>query len=157
MLCCGYTLTAFPISTRLTSLALWQSNNCPSAGKATHMNMDKYFMWNHYERLHNHNKAKHNKNVCIFLGIYCSMQVEVAILGSIISFSSNCNPSSNLPCRQLAAIAFYLARHIGGILYGCPSTGSFVFSLVVYFDFRALASESPKESLHITDKDSSLY
>ena len=31
----------------------------------------KYFMWIHYERLHNHNKAKHNKTVCIFLGIYC--------------------------------------------------------------------------------------
>ena len=37
------------------------------------MNMDKYFMWIHYERLHNHNKAKHNKTVCIFLGIYCSL------------------------------------------------------------------------------------
>ena len=35
------------------------------------MNMDKYFMWIHYERLHNHNKAKHNKTVGIFLGIYC--------------------------------------------------------------------------------------
>ena len=35
------------------------------------MNMDKYFMWIHYERLHNHNKAKHNKTMCIFLGIYC--------------------------------------------------------------------------------------
>ena len=34
--------------------------------------MDKYLMWIHYERLHNHNKAKHNKTVCIFLGIYCS-------------------------------------------------------------------------------------
>ena len=33
--------------------------------------MDKYFMWIHYERLHNHNKAKHNKTVCIFLWIYC--------------------------------------------------------------------------------------
>ena len=32
----------------------------------------KYFMWIHYERLHNHNKAKHNKPVCIFLGIYCT-------------------------------------------------------------------------------------
>ena len=71
VLCCGYTLTDFPISTRLTSLALWQSNDCPSAGKATLMNMDKYFMWIHYERLHNHNKAKHNKTVCIFIGIYC--------------------------------------------------------------------------------------
>ena len=73
VLCCGYTLTDFPISIRLTSLALWQSNDCPSASKATLMNMDKYFMWIHYERLHNHNKAKHNKTVCIFHGIYCRM------------------------------------------------------------------------------------
>ena len=71
VLCCGYTLTDFPISIRLTSLALWQSNDCPSASKATLMNMDKYFLWIHYEQLHNHNKAKHNKTVCIFLGIYC--------------------------------------------------------------------------------------
>ena len=71
VLCCGYTLTDFPIFIRLTSLALWQSNDCPSASKATLMNMDKYFMWIHYERLYNHNKAKHNKTVCIFLGIYC--------------------------------------------------------------------------------------
>ena len=71
VLCCGYTLTDFPISIRLTSLALWQSKDCPSASKATLMNMDKYFMLIHYERLHNHNKAKHNKTVCIFLGIYC--------------------------------------------------------------------------------------
>ena len=71
VLCCGYTLTDFPISIRLTSLALWQSNDCPSASKATLMNMDKYFMWIRYDLLHNHNKAKHNKTVCIFLGIYC--------------------------------------------------------------------------------------
>ena len=73
LLCCGYTLTDFPISIRPTSLALWQSNDCPSASKATLMNMDKYFMWIHYERLHNHNKAKHNKIVCIFIGIYCTL------------------------------------------------------------------------------------
>ena len=73
VLCCGYTLPDFPISIRLTSLALWQSNDCPSASKANLMNMDKYFMWIHYERLHNHNKAKHNKTVCIFLGIYCTL------------------------------------------------------------------------------------
>ena len=72
VLCCGYTLTDFPISIRLTSLALWQSNDCPSASKATLMNMDKYFMWIHYERLHNHNKVKHNKTVCIF--IYSSVR-----------------------------------------------------------------------------------
>ena len=71
VLCCGYTLTDFPISIRLTSLALWQSNDCRSASKATLMNMDKYFMWIHYERLHNHNKT-----VCIFLGIYCSKRTN---------------------------------------------------------------------------------
>ena len=76
VLCCGYTLTDFPISIRLTSLALWQSNDCPSASKATLMNMDKYFMSIHYERLHNHNKAKHNKTVCIFLGIYCISETD---------------------------------------------------------------------------------
>ena len=75
VLCCGYTLTDFPISIRLTSLALWQSNDCPSASKATLKNMDEYFMWIHYERLHNHNKAKHNKTVCIFFGIYCKCEV----------------------------------------------------------------------------------
>ena len=72
VLCCGYTLTDFPISIRLTSLALWQSNDCPSASKATLMNMDKYFMWIHYEWFHDHSKAKHNKTVCIFVGIYCT-------------------------------------------------------------------------------------
>ena len=76
VLCCGYTLTDFPISIRLTSLALWQSNDCPSDSKATLMNMDKYFMWIHYERLQNHNKAKHYKIACIFLGIYCTWHVD---------------------------------------------------------------------------------
>ena len=79
VLCCGYTLTDFPISIGLTSLALWQSNDCPSVSKATLMNMDKYFMWIHYERLHNHNKAKHNKTVCIFLGIYCTLYICIKI------------------------------------------------------------------------------
>ena len=71
VLCCGYTLTDFPISIKLTSLPLWQSNDCPSASKATLMNMDKCFIWIHYERLHNDDKTKHNKTVCIFLLIYC--------------------------------------------------------------------------------------
>ena len=85
VLCCGYTLTDFPISMRLTSLALWQSNDCPSASKATLMDMDKYFMWFHYERLHNHNKAKHNKTVCIFLGIYCNSSLLVSVFIIIIT------------------------------------------------------------------------
>ena len=81
VLCCGYLFTDFPISIRLTSLALWQSNDCPSASKVTLINMDRYFMWIHYERLHNHNKAKHNKTVCIFLGIYCTNTQRIIHVG----------------------------------------------------------------------------
>ena len=44
------------------------------------MNMDKYFMWIHYEQLHNHNKAKHNKTVCIFFGIYCMIYLSLIVL-----------------------------------------------------------------------------
>ena len=51
--------------------------HCPSASKATLMNIDKYFMWIHYEQLHNHNKAKHIKTVCIFLGIYCRARMLI--------------------------------------------------------------------------------
>ena len=94
VLCCGYTLTDFPISIRLTSLALWQSDDCPSASKATLMNMDKYFIWIHYERLHNHNKAKHKKTVCIFLGIYCIyiyMQAQIHIGINIVYRVYFCN------------------------------------------------------------------
>ena len=51
------------------------------------MNMDKYSMLIHYERLHNHNKAKHNKTVRIFLGIYCkrdSKEQQIVYLGEDI-------------------------------------------------------------------------
>ena len=58
----------------------YNTNDCPSASKATLTNMDKYFMWIHYERLHNHNKAKHNKTVCIFLGIWVSIRSGNALL-----------------------------------------------------------------------------
>ena len=95
--CCGYTLTDFPISIRLTSLALWQSNDCPSASKATLMNMDKYFMWIHYERLHNHNKAKHNKTVCIFLGIYCIRLLRLMFIRTHqLCFMAVCNGTIQL-------------------------------------------------------------
>ena len=45
--------------------------------------MDEYFMWIHYERLHNHNKAKHNKTVCIFMGY------TVWIIGVLTSQKTN--------------------------------------------------------------------
>ena len=93
VLCCGYTLTDFPISIRLTTLALWQSNDCPSASKVTLMNMNAYFMWIHYKRLHNHNKAKHNKTMCIFLGIYC-------ILGAV-SIRKTVLPGMAIPMLKI--------------------------------------------------------
>ena len=109
-LCCGYTLTDFPISIRLTSLALWQSNDCPSASKATLMNMDRYFMWIHYERLHNHNKAKHNKIVCIFLGIYCMWLVSGTYnyipAHSLHVISYNCPKCSWNTTTDISAIGF---------------------------------------------------
>ena len=61
----------FPYPSGLLHWHCGHFNDCPSASKATLINIDKYFMWIHYEWLHNHNKAKHNKTVCIFLGIYC--------------------------------------------------------------------------------------
>ena len=100
VLCCGYTLTVFPISTRLTSMALWQSSDCPSASKATLMNMDKYFMWIHYERLHNHNKAKHNKTVCIFLGIHCSSEICFRVPTETIYKSGYGTVWKVWPCKQ---------------------------------------------------------
>ena len=107
VLCCGYTLTDFPISIRLTSLALWQSNDCPSASKATLMNMDKYFMWIHYERLHNHNKAKHNKTVCIFLGIYCTRHDNWICVWLHLWQPINC-PEGQLYCPTLSKTYFCL-------------------------------------------------
>ena len=55
-----------------------------SASKATLMNMDKYFMWIHYEQLRNHNKAKHNKTVCIFLGIYSNSILLLFLFSKVI-------------------------------------------------------------------------
>ena len=97
VLCCGYTLTDFPISIRLTSLALWQSNDCPSASKATLMNIDKYFMWIHYERLHNHNKANRTKPCACFLWYtvrpllkFCSRRSVRILVASSLSTSGLC-------------------------------------------------------------------
>ena len=107
VLCCGYTLTDFPISIRLTSLALWQSNDCPSASKATLINMDEYVMWIHYERLHNHNKAKHNKTVCIFLGIYFMMESwHVDPFLVLASCEGNPQITSEFPVKRISFDVF---------------------------------------------------
>ena len=111
VLCCGYTLTDFPISIRLTSLALWQSNDCPSASKATLMNMDKCFMWIHYERLHNHNKAKHNKTVCIFLGVYCIFNFCRCMFVGCQSFTIISNISAMCQMETITSRCIYMHKN----------------------------------------------
>ena len=133
VLCCGYTLTDFPISIRLTSLALWQSNDCPSASKATLMNMDKYFMWIHYERLHNHNKAKHNKTVCIFLGIYCIWLLGKVIM-MLVAFMlcHTVQSATRLPISQFTFIpVIYLNDHT---IFGVSFLKARTYPKIICFD-----------------------
>ena len=132
MLCCGYTLTDFPISIRLTSLALWQSNDCPSASKATLMNMDKHFMWIHYERLHNHNKAKHNKTVCIFLGIYC-IKTCLRVRGVLLSLL-DCSFFLLCPCLLQDSIT-------GWCGFWQTQTQSFLWDLDQNYTHKNLCSD----------------
>ena len=70
------------------------------------MNMDKYFMWIHYERLHNHNKAKHNKTMCIFLGIYCSLNQMLAILQRLDRFVIDLNSVEKALYIEMFAFAW---------------------------------------------------
>ena len=135
VLCCGYTLTDFPISIRLTSLALWQSNDCPSASKATLMIMDKYFMWIHYERLHNHNKAKHNKTVCIFLGIYVPVHLARSGADTLVI--------SVVPGNDQQPVNRKYALHINsfGTLYEKPQM--LERDIVLFFRMISLASWIP--------------
>ena len=56
-------------------------------------NPDEYFMWIHYERLHNHNKAKHNTTVCIFLGIYCTYRSQSSTVASSVALNVGPGPA----------------------------------------------------------------
>ena len=138
VLCCGYTLTDFPISISLTSLALWQSNDCPSASKATLMNMDKYFMWIHYERLHNHSKAKHNKTVCIFFGINCTHARE-RMAGNIIF--------NDIQIIQFVMSSFkIIKKHTGHSAYHCFMTQPLTMTNGFYFGFD---DDDDNDKVHI--------
>ena len=144
VLCCGYTLTDLPISIRLTSLALWQSNDCPSASKATLMNMDKYITWIHYERLHNHNKAKHNKTVCVFLGIFCMCSVMFRLVHAPSTRDTQ-QPCASQP-HALSMMTSSNEHFFSALLALCagnsPVPGEFptqmpvTWSLNVFFDLR---------------------
>ena len=55
-----------PTSLMVTSLALGQSYDCPSASKVP------WRIWvNKSQDFTNHYKTRHNKTVCIFYGIFC--------------------------------------------------------------------------------------
>ena len=75
--------------------------------------MDKYFMWIHYERLHNHNKAKHNKTVYIFLGIYCRWLLNPwkEILSKNVLSRPCCNRHFQCSFNRVR-ICFYFMRKI---------------------------------------------
>ena len=90
MLCCGYALTDFPIYIGLASLALWQSNDCPSASEATLVNMDKYFMRIHYERLRGHGRAGHSGPCACFLGYTVIMLVYACHIVASVYLSFVC-------------------------------------------------------------------
>ena len=158
VLCCGYTLTDFPISIRLTSLPLWQSNDCPSASKATLVNMDKYFMWIHYERLHYHNKAKHNKTVCIFLGIHCKSRHDNDFHSYQLdgrSSSSMCLRSRNFIFGNFQHSLTFTSTILGNKI--CVFT-SLAFSIWTTFNaVFHLALWEHKKHYHITDYWPSKY
>ena len=163
VLCCGYTLTDFPISIRLTSLALWQSNDCPSASKATPMNMDKYLMWIHYERLHNHSKAKHNKTVCIFLGIYCISMVLLPITPCATELLISVSQTDYSPClkfsfpwvvpfekessRRIRDKRTLKIHNLHNTLHSRSSTQSFMLNIQVYIEFPTATAVVVKISL----------
>ena len=116
------------------------------AKQATLMNMDKYLMWNHYELLHNHNKTKHNKTVCIFLGIYCYLTTPVHDISHRIQMSlttlSGARPTnrplmasailitffvplgicnnlrSRIPCKNISGVKFVSVIELTEILHG---------------------------------------
>ena len=79
VLCCGYALTDYPISIRLTSLALWQSSDCPSASKATLMNTSCEFIMNDCITT---TKQSTTKPCAFFLGYTVHASVNVIINGS---------------------------------------------------------------------------
>ena len=70
MLCCGYILTDFPISIRHTSLALWQSNDCPSAST--------YVMGTHIS--YDITTKIHSETLCIIHGISINTCLSHAFL-----------------------------------------------------------------------------
>ena len=139
----------FPVSIRLTSLALWQSNDCPSASKATLMNMDKYFMWIHYERLHNHNKAKHNKTVCIFLGIYCRRSSGGGI-SYIVTAPTPIQPETSIrgPFSKHPLLGIWL--RVPGVTAPCPTPiPSTVFQHCYWFVIVMVASNHCHVTSHL--------
>ena len=100
-----------------SGLLHWHCGNLTIAQyqQTTLMNMDKYFMWIHYERLHNHNKAKHNKTVCIFLGIYCTLGIvytkrDINTVQSSLDLSPDWNKKCGLWLSKLHSLFHLWAK-----------------------------------------------
>ena len=63
-LCCDLVPVDFIISSRVTSLALRQWHDYPSASEVTRSNMGNCIVYMHHSKWYNHNTTKHNKNRC---------------------------------------------------------------------------------------------
>ena len=63
-------MLVLPIAFRVTSLALGQSYDCPSASEITLKDMGKCITSIRKYRSSNHNKTKHSNTICIFYGIH---------------------------------------------------------------------------------------
>ena len=120
--------------------------------------MDKYFMWIHYERLHNHNKAKHNKTVCIFLGIYCILPaISFDSVSPQDSLHSACLATSREWCtlfttylhqgKQPMMTSSNLMETFSALLAICAVTGEFPSQRPVTRRFDVSFDLRPNERL----------
>ena len=79
-------------------------------------------MWIPYERLHNHNKAKHNTTVCIFLGIYCNkfncpQLIPLGLVQHVQHFTSFTNLMSRKDSTLLDDIFQYAFENVKKVWY----------------------------------------
>ena len=124
----------------------WHCGNltiAPVSAKQPWWILDKYFIWIHYERLHNHNKTKHNKPVCTFLGIYCTYVrplkcTHILLIVSVFGRSFIIEINKSWWRHQMETFSALLAlckgnpSVTGGFLSQRPVTWSFD----VFFDLR---------------------
>ena len=139
-----------------SGLLHWHCGNltiAPVPAKATLVNMDKYFMWIHYERLHNHNKAKHNKTVCIFLGIYCKYSSSYT---TIHVFEVKPSMSNYIDRKKQTWCSFLFMPHVDDFLRkGTPAIRSVKLAGYSILDIGHSNVQCPISNIRLTSRSSS--